>query len=53
MVKPGDVVRKGDILVSGIVEVTNDFGEIINKKPVIASADIECSLITIIMMHFR
>jgi len=43
MVKPGDVVRKGDILVSGIVEVTNDFGEIINKKPVIASADIECS----------
>ena len=26
MVKPGDVVRKGDILVSGIIEVMDDFG---------------------------
>lgn len=40
MVKPGDVVRKGDILVSGIVEVMDDFGGILNKKPVIASAEI-------------
>lgn len=43
MVKPGDVVRKGDILVSGILDVTDDFGGVLNKKPVIASADIECS----------
>jgi len=42
MVKPGDVVRKGDILVSGIVEVKDDFGGVLNKKPVIASADIVC-----------
>lgn len=41
-VKPGDVVRKGDILVSGIVEIMDDFGGILNKKPVIASADIVC-----------
>lgn len=43
LVKPGDVVRKGDILVSGIVEVMDDFGGVLNKKPVIASADIVCS----------
>lgn len=42
MVKPGDVVRKGDILVSGIVEIMDDFGGVLNKKPVIASADIIC-----------
>ncbi len=43
MVKPGDVIRKGDILVSGIVEVMDDFGGVLHKKPVIASADIVCS----------
>jgi similar to stage IV sporulation protein len=42
MVKPGDVVRKGDILVSGIIEVMDDFGGILSKKPVVASADIVC-----------
>ena len=31
MVKPGDVVRKGDILVSGIIEVMDDFGGILLK----------------------
>ena len=41
-VKPGDVVRKGDILVSGIVEIMDVFGGVLNKKPVIASADIVC-----------
>ena len=41
-VKPGDVVRKGDIMVSGIVEIMDDFGGVLNKKPVIASADIVC-----------
>ncbi|NLK99545.1 MAG: sporulation protein YqfD [Clostridiales bacterium] len=40
LVKPGDVVRKGDILVSGVVDVIDDFGLVLNKKPVIASADI-------------
>jgi similar to stage IV sporulation protein len=43
LVKPGDVVRKGDILVSGVLEVMDDFGGVLNKKPVIASADIACS----------
>lgn len=43
MVKPGDVVRKGDILVSGVVEVMDDFGGVLDKKPVIASADIVCN----------
>lgn len=43
LVKPGDVVRKGDILVSGVLEVMDDFGGVLNKKPVIASADIVCS----------
>ena len=43
MVKAGDVVKKGDILVSGVVDIMDDFGGILNKKPVIASADIICS----------
>ncbi len=42
-VKAGDVVRKGDILVSGVVEVMDDFGGVLDRKPVIASADIVCS----------
>jgi similar to stage IV sporulation protein len=40
MVKPGDVVKKGDIMVSGILEVKDDFDGILERKPVIASADI-------------
>jgi similar to stage IV sporulation protein len=40
MVKPGDVVRKGDILVSGVLKVMDDFEGVLDKKPVIASADI-------------
>lgn len=40
LVKAGDVVQKGDILVSGIVDVMDDFGGVLDKKPVIASADI-------------
>lgn len=43
LVKPGDVVRKGDIIVSGIVDVKDDFDVVIEKKPVIASANIRCS----------
>ncbi len=42
LVRPGDVVRKGDILVSGVLEVIDDFGVTLDKKPVIASADIVC-----------
>lgn len=42
LVKPGDVVKKGDILVSGINTVMDDFGGILDKKPVIASATIRC-----------
>ncbi|TAH72856.1 MAG: sporulation protein YqfD [Anaerolineaceae bacterium] len=43
MVKPGDVVKEGDILVSGVLNVMDDFGGVLEKKPVIASADIVCS----------
>jgi similar to stage IV sporulation protein len=43
MVKPGDVVKKGDIMVSGILEVKDDFDGILERKPVIASADIVAS----------
>ncbi len=41
-VRPGDVFKKGDILVSGILEIMSDFEEILDKKPVIASATIRC-----------
>ncbi|MFR2836495.1 MAG: sporulation protein YqfD [[Clostridium] nexile] len=40
-VKPGDEVKKGDILVSGKVEVKNDAGEIVNYHYQNADADIE------------
>ncbi len=42
LVKPGDVVKKGDILVSGIVEVKDDFGLVLDRKPVIASSTVAC-----------
>lgn len=41
LVKPGDQVKKGEILVSGKVEVKNDAGEIINYRYQSADADIE------------
>lgn len=42
MVSEGDVVKKGDILVSGIVNIMGDFEEILGKEAVIADADIRC-----------
>lgn len=42
MVKVGDVVKKGDILVSGILTIKSDFDEILDLKPVIADAEILC-----------
>ncbi len=42
MVSEGDVVKKGDILVSGIVNIMGDFEEILGKETVIADADIRC-----------
>lgn len=41
-VKIGDVVREGDILVSGVVDVVGDFDTLIRKKTVVADADIIC-----------
>lgn len=41
-VKIGDVIRKGDVLVSGIVDVVGDFDALIRKKMVVADADIVC-----------
>jgi len=42
LVKPGDVVKKGDILVSGIVPVMGDFGDVLNNQLVVADATILC-----------
>lgn len=42
LVKVGDVVKRGDILVSGVVEVKDDFDTVINRKSVIAEADVVC-----------
>ena len=39
-VKIGDVVKKGDILVSGVVEIYGDDQSVIKRNPVIADADI-------------
>ncbi|MCI8308550.1 MAG: sporulation protein YqfD [Lachnospiraceae bacterium] len=39
-VKPGDKVEKGQVLVSGIVELHDDSGEVYQKLPVMADADI-------------
>ncbi len=42
VVREGDVVKKGDILVSGILTIKSDFDEIIRYEPVVADADIIC-----------
>lgn len=39
-VRPGDTVKAGDVLVSGIIDIYNDSGEIIKKNPVYADADV-------------
>ena len=40
LVKKGDEVEKGDILVSGVLEILDDNKEIKNKEAVVADADI-------------
>lgn len=40
LVKEGDVVSKGDILVSGILTIKGDFDEVLRLQPIIADADI-------------
>lgn len=40
LVEVGAVVKKGDILVSGIVNIVSDNAEVVDKNPVIADADI-------------
>lgn len=40
LVKKGDVVAKGDILVSGIVEVTDEYGKVLKTEYTAADADI-------------
>jgi similar to stage IV sporulation protein len=42
LVKAGDVVQKGDILVSGILTIMDDFLVPISRKPMVADADIIC-----------
>lgn len=41
-VREGDVIKKGDILVSGILTIKGDFDDILEKRPVVADADIIC-----------
>lgn len=40
MVKPGDTVKAGDVLISGIVEIRDDAGEIAEETAVKAQGDI-------------
>ncbi len=40
LVKPDDIVDKGQVLVSGIIDITSDGGEVVKKNPVYADADI-------------
>lgn len=41
LVTIGDVVTKGQVLVSGIIDILNDSGDIVGKQPVYADADID------------
>lgn len=49
IVKEGDVIQKGDLLVSGTIELKNDAGEIISEQKVRADADIYVKHI----IHYR
>jgi len=40
LVKPGDEVKAGDVLILGTVDVFDDYGEILNKHYVVADGDI-------------
>lgn len=40
MVKKGSAVKKGDIIVSGVIDIILDNAEVINKEPVVADADV-------------
>lgn len=40
MVKQGDIVAKGDILVSGVVEITDEYGAVMKTEYTSADADI-------------
>ena len=40
LVKKGDEVEKGDVLVSGVLEILDDNSEVKNKEAVVADADI-------------
>lgn len=40
MVKKGDPVKKGDILISGMIEIVGDGDVLLKKEPVIADGDI-------------
>jgi len=40
LVKPDDIVKKGQVLVSGVINISSDSGEVVKKNPVYADADI-------------
>ena len=42
-VKAGDIVKKGDILIAGVVRTVNEYDEIIQSIPVAADGDISIS----------
>jgi sporulation protein YqfD len=41
LVKEGDEVKKGDILVSGVIDIMGDNGEVMKKEAVVSDADIQ------------
>ena len=45
LVKVGDEVKKGDVLVSGVVEVLNDAGEVVRDAYVCSDADIYADVV--------
>lgn len=40
LVKPGDEVKKGDILISGIIPIIGDYDELIRNQPVAANGEV-------------
>lgn len=40
VVEKGAKVKKGDILVSGVLEITDDGGEVVKKEPVVSDSDV-------------
>lgn len=40
-VKAGAIVKKGDVLISGVVDIMGDFDVLVRKEPVVSDADVK------------